>query len=178
MAEQISFSQFKQMLETPVVRWDVIAEYVEFDPTSPIPKLRIKANTLIDTVPAGYDVDDWLCIKLREEGDKAADLRDLAGKIQIVAEGDSWFRMPSGWPTTIAQHLEHDNRFNVRNIACWGHTLSKMLKDKEYLKKLDKHSEVFLLSAGGNDFQETILAQRRSEWVNDRESSSPTPQPA
>ena len=109
---------------------------------------------LLDDPPAGYDVDrDFLqrSRKMRQDhyAHKAAASPAGLGIKRVVAEGDSWFSMPMlVRPNTIADPIMWDRRFLVTNIACWGHTLSEILRQREYMRTL-RHltPDFFILSA-------------------------------
>jgi hypothetical protein len=53
---RILFSQLEEMLSGKNVQWEMnIDEYVEFDPNSSIPKLRLRAGEISDLIPQGFD---------------------------------------------------------------------------------------------------------------------------
>jgi hypothetical protein len=83
----------------------------------------------------------------------------------IVAEGDSWFRLPTIlWPKTIADALAE--RYPVHNIAKWGDELIEdIVPSGEYRLFLGSELRFVLFSAGGNDFIGTLanfIKQRKS----------------
>lgn len=163
MSRRITFQQFATSLEQRTLPIESLSDYVEFDPTSPIPKLKFKADALLDTVDSEYDVDRKLYLysrKLREDGrEQAEDYRNLA-QPSVVAEGDSWFNLPTFLflvPPAIADWIELNGRFNMRNIADWGHTLRKIYEEREYMDVLKKNSpDFFMFCGGGNDLQEGL----------------------
>jgi lysophospholipase L1-like esterase len=73
----------------------------------------------------------------------------------IIAEGDSWFRLPSwfpGVPDTLVDELEKN--YPIVNLAHWGDTLSEIILRGEfwpYILPATGQSDVLMFSAGGND---------------------------
>jgi hypothetical protein len=135
-----------------------LPDYVDFDPTLPIPKLMFRADALVDCPPPDYDVDAEvyrMLRSIREEREARLEVGPLAGKKRVVAEGDSWFNLPIlVRPPAIADWIERNGHFRIKNIAYWGHTLQRILRDKEYLKVLAQEKpDYFMFSAGGNDLQ-------------------------
>ena len=74
-------------------------------------------------------------------------------KSPIIAEGDSWFKLPDLPP--IAPHTLVDflqERYSIVNLAHWGDTLAQMILAGQFWPYLTSgQSDVFLFSAGGND---------------------------
>jgi lysophospholipase L1-like esterase len=74
-------------------------------------------------------------------------------KSPIIAEGDSWFRLPAViYPRTLIDFLQQ--KYSIINLAHWGDTLADMLLVGEFWPYLDTNpvaSDVLLFSAGGND---------------------------
>lgn len=85
-----------------------------------------------------------------------------AGKpaLSIIAEGDSWFRLPDflytlptvgGVDYDLVRGLQ-DLGHNVTNHAHWGHTIAQMAADKDWRGTLvPNRRNLFILSGGGND---------------------------
>lgn len=71
---------------------------------------------------------------------------------KIVAEGDSWFRLPPIWPypDTCIDYLQDDG-YPIVNLAHWGHTLEQILAAGEFWPYIDNGHDLLLFSAGGND---------------------------
>jgi hypothetical protein len=71
---------------------------------------------------------------------------------KIVAEGDSWFRLPQFWPfpKTCIDFLQLSG-YPMPNLAHWGDTLDEILSVGEFWPFIDARSDVLLFSAGGND---------------------------
>jgi hypothetical protein len=74
-------------------------------------------------------------------------------KLPLIAEGDSWFRLPSIiYPRTLIDFLRA--KYPIINLADWGDELAEMLLKGEFWPYLDTDtaaSDVLLFSAGGND---------------------------
>ena len=164
MTIRATFNVFQNALKVGVPPHG-LAQYVEFDESSPVPRLQFATDALLDDPPAGYDVDrDFLQQSRKVRQDhyalKAAASSAVLGIKRVVAEGDSWFSMPMlVRPNTIADAITWDRRFLVTNIAYWGHTLSEILRQREYMQTL-RHltPDFFILSAGGNDLQQGLAA--------------------
>ena len=163
MSRRITFEKFSTSLEKWKLPIESLSDYVEFDPTSPIPRLRLKSDALLDAVDPDYDVDRELYLysrKLREDERERAEGYRNSGQPSVVAEGDSWFNLPTFLflvLPAIADWIEHNGRFNMRNIAYWGHTLKKIYDEKEYMDVLGKYTpDFFMFGGGGNDLQEGL----------------------
>lgn len=74
-------------------------------------------------------------------------------KIPIVAEGDSWFRLPPlVMPPTLIDVLQQAKGYPIDNMAHWGDTLTGMILAGQFWPPLiSGQSDTFLFSAGGND---------------------------
>ena len=149
-------------------------KFIEFDRDSKKPLLVFKDGVLSDDVPESYDIDSKVfeAILLHEKEEKE-DRPSLIGSdyINIVTEGDSWFRLPyllPKYPRSIAQVLALKDDLDINNIAYWGHTLERMFHQKEYLETLTDETDIFMLSAGGNDLQVNI-----EEIIHDYDESRP-----
>ncbi len=95
-----------------------------------------------------------------------SDVATKSNRINIIAEGDSWFAYPPEWlvggpNSNIMDHiLEHLSKKGVVNTLCRpsnGDTAVNMMKGTQYkalkklLEKKGEHVDLFLFSAGGND---------------------------
>lgn len=165
MAKKISFSDFKNAVDNRTIPLESLDDYVVFDDESPIPKLRFRQDALIDDAPVEYDVDDEIYRLLRyldDEKDHEADIFSFASKKRVVAEGDSWYNLPEFFrPPAIADWIKANERFKVKNIARWGHTLKEIIAQNEYLTAIEEYNaDFFMICGGGNDLQEG-LANRR-----------------
>lgn len=163
MAKRLTFETFRTAIDQRTMPLEKLPEYVQFDPNSPVPKLAFRADALIDEPPPHYDVDAEIYRMLRvvdEERDSRLESFSFVGQKRVVAEGDSWFNLPEGFrPPAIADWIQRNGRFRMKNIAHWGHTLERILRDKEYLSVIAEHEpEFFMFSAGGNDLQLGLAA--------------------
>lgn len=88
--------------------------------------------------------------------DAATRKKKVAKKIatahNIVAEGDSWFRLPHIWPfpKTCIDFLQEWG-YPIANLAHWGDTLDQMLLKGEFWPYLAGGCDLLLFSGGGND---------------------------
>ena len=163
MAKKLSFVEFKTSIEELSMPTEMLHNYVQFDPDSPIPRLSFRSDALTDQPPADYDVDraiHQLLRQLENERDKQRDTFFYMPKRSVVAEGDSWFRLPF-WRYEIGWCIQWNNHFRIKNIAYWGHTLGSILQKKEYLEVIkSSNPDYFMLSAGGNDLL-VLLASKK-----------------
>ena len=158
---RISFSKFKRALDSGNMPPERLALYVQLDADFPIPKLIFRPRALTDSAPPRYNVDKEVCRHTRRCRHNALESSPRDGqKVSVVAEGDSWMDLPGFLRRfAIADQLEKRSDFRVNNIAQWGHTLKKILRDKEYITVLAmERPDYFLFSAGGNDLQ-VLLAK-------------------
>jgi lysophospholipase L1-like esterase len=158
MARQMKFAEFRQKLEARQLSREDLQDYLEIDPTALRVRVRFRPGVLEDTPPPEYDVDEALYRHQRAldlAGEKTAARR---GAPRVVADGDSWFRLPQIiWPKAIATRIGENGRFRVRNIAKWGDTLRDILARKEYLSAIESFDPAWcVLSAGGNDIQDAL----------------------
>ena len=154
MSKRLTFEQFRNAIELRSLSAEELAGYVEFDPESPVPRLVFKADALLDDADQNYNVDHAIYSFFQKPRGERRN-KDT-GKVSVVAEGDSWFNLPSFpfVPPAIADRIELNGRFDMRNIARWGHTLDEIRSAKEYLAVLEAdRPEFFMLCGGGNDLQ-------------------------
>ena len=157
MAARMTFAQFRRKLERRTLSEEEVADYLEKDPESVPLRVRFRPGTLVDEPPPDYDVDAALNRYRLELNHRVARRAARADKPRVVAEGDSWFRLPFPWWQAIATRIASDGGFAVRNIAHWGDTLREILERKEYLGAIqDFKPSHFILSGGGNDVQELL----------------------
>jgi hypothetical protein len=84
-------------------------------------------------------------------GKKKTAAKKKATGQKIVAEGDSWFRLPPFiYPKTCVDFLL-DAGYPITNLAHWGDTLEEMLVIGEFWSPIDNGADLLLFSAGGND---------------------------
>lgn len=69
---------------------------------------------------------------------------------RIVAEGDSWFRLPFFYPDTCIDVLQ-GRGYPIDNLGHWGDTLVEMLSDGQFWPYIDAGYDLLLFSGGGND---------------------------
>jgi hypothetical protein len=74
-------------------------------------------------------------------------------KVPVVAEGDSWFRLPPLiMPPTLIDVLEQNYAYPISNLAHWGDTLTDMIQAGQFWPALiSGQADTFLFSGGGND---------------------------
>ena len=172
MAEQLTFKQFKELLERSTSPFSNIGDYVQFDPKSPIPKLIFRSDALLDDPDPEYNVDrviyEFSRIKQNEIHSQTLELQSAKLK-SVVAEGDSWFRLPSSFPAAIATRIKKNRRFKMHNIADWGHTLARIRKDRAHIEDIKKNKpDFFIFSAGGNDLQVGLAEQNtKNRYVHE-----------
>ena len=83
----------------------------------------------------------------------AARRRPLARRAathRIVAEGDSWFKLPFFYPKTCIDVLQ-ESGYPIVNLARWGDELAAMLAEGAFWPYVDSGYDVLLFSGGGND---------------------------
>lgn len=183
---RIAFTELENLINSLVgTNGSGLRDYVELDPTSAVIRLRIKPEVHVEGMPPGYDIDQHLNAVLQglllvnpehpEEEDPGneillpsedAGLPRTVESIRVLAEGDSWFRLPEVpgifllphmFPKSIATQLQKRPGLNVKNIAHWGDTLAQMYQRKEYLAEIGRFQpQYFLFSAGGNDLQASL----------------------
>ncbi|HYR34961.1 MAG TPA: SGNH/GDSL hydrolase family protein [Burkholderiales bacterium] len=174
MAERMTFAEFRRRLERRRLSDEQVADYVEKDPLSVPVRVRFRPGTLVDEPPPGYDLDDALNRYRNDINRTAARRAAKAEKPRVVAEGDSWFRLPFPWWKAIATRIAADGRFAVRNVARWGDTLESILSRKEYLTAIEEFRPSWcILSAGGNDLQ-IMLAD--AKFLHDYDPQRPLDQ--
>lgn len=85
-------------------------------------------------------------------GRKKAIARKKKTGHKIVAEGDSWFRLPPipSVPNTCIDFLQTMG-YPIKNLAHWGDTLGEILLAGEFWPYIDGGDDLLLFSAGGND---------------------------
>ena len=68
----------------------------------------------------------------------------------IIAEGNSWFNLPSLYPRTMVDFMQET--LPIINLAQWGDELEEMMLTGEYIRYLERGNvKYFLFSGGGND---------------------------
>ena len=79
--------------------------------------------------------------------------KEYQRKTPIIAEGDSWFRLPPlVMPPTLVDLLQQTYGYPINNMAHWGDTLAGMILAGQFWPPLvSGQADTFLFSAGGND---------------------------
>jgi lysophospholipase L1-like esterase len=74
-------------------------------------------------------------------------------KLPLIAEGDSWFKLPDAGPITPHALITFlQAKYSTVNIAHWGDTLDDMIMKGQFWPFLQSgDSDVLLFSGGGND---------------------------
>lgn len=89
--------------------------------------------------------------------------------LRIVSEGDSWFQYPLILEDVIDALSEDDDKA-ILSLGAAGDLVSRIADSAEYLNALEAEgSEIFLLSAGGNDL---LGAGALAQVLNDFERGS------
>lgn len=158
MGKRISFGEFRKAMDERMVSMEELDQYLEFDDKSPVPKLAFRQDALTDSPPPDYDVDKevyQLQKFIEKQEDKRSDILEAAPRKRVLAEGDSWFALPAFFrPPAIADWIRRNNRFRVRNLAYWGHTLDRIIADNHYPAEIGEfRPDYFMLCGGGNDLQ-------------------------
>lgn len=113
---------------------------------------------------------------LASEANRTIDNRQSLARAQtvspngtIVAEGDSWFRLPWFYPPyTVIDLLQR--RYPIDNLARWGEELSAMVAAGEYIPHLATGKVRFLLfSGGGNDLLGSRFTSFLRHWDSDHD---------
>ena len=89
----------------------------------------------------------------RDRQARAAAPTGFQRKSPIIAEGNSWFRLPNViMPPTLIDLLQQDDGYAITNMAHWGDTLAEMAQAGQFWPPLvSGQADTFLFSAGGND---------------------------
>jgi hypothetical protein len=82
---------------------------------------------------------------------KVADLQKKTPAKWILAEGDSWFKLPAVvMPRTLVDFLQESHP--IINIGKWGDTLANMIATGEFWPYIHQQNiDTLMFSAGGND---------------------------
>lgn len=158
MPNQLSFREFDAKLKSGRLTASEYETYVEIDPEAVTIRLRFKPGALKEGPPPGYEVDQEVYYAARAKQERALATRAAKGRKRVLAEGDSWFNLPPVIrPQAIADRMQSNGTYHVKNIARWGHTLEEMLVKREYLEAIATfRPDCFIFSGGGNDLQEAL----------------------
>ena len=155
MTDPITFDELQRALQNNDFETDELPNYFEEDEDSAVVSLKLRPDVISDDVPSSFDANEALHKYQRRQFETAQ--RDRPLGITVVAEGDSWFNLPQPWrPRAIVDNLENNHTYTVKNIARWGHTIERMLQEKEYLIEIDGSTKYFIFSGGGNDLQNAL----------------------
>ena len=97
MSKRVTFAEFNELLKNRQMSAELLVNYVNFDEQSAIPRLVFRSDALVDRPPDDYDVDDAIYRYERELRRQSYELQDVLltkPRIDVVAEGDSWFNLP------------------------------------------------------------------------------------
>lgn len=96
-------------------------------------------------------------------------------RIKVVSEGDSWFQYPKFKLVVtikkevkdIIDYLIDDDHYAIKSLGAGGDLLRDMYHSREYINVI-KHEQpqIFLLSAGGNDFFEVFSQMLKEDYEN------------
>jgi hypothetical protein len=169
VASKIPFHTLVQKIQTGKISEQEVARYFIVEPNSRRPfdyLVGINTSTVdITNVEESAIVADSL---LRDattvlDRQRASALKKKVSsrykrKSPIIAEGDSWFKLPDlHWPPnhplvpwTLIDFLQQ--KYSIINLAHWGDTLADMILVGQFWPYLmSGESDVLLFSAGGND---------------------------
>ncbi|MEK9141060.1 MAG: hypothetical protein AAB308_08425 [Nitrospirota bacterium] len=175
MAKKLTFEKFLELARSRATPPSELRDYIEFDPHSPLPQLRFRSDVLLDQPPETFNLDDEIrqigraIDRERREQRKSLAFSELKG---VVAEGDSWFDLPFFYNVyAIAEWIDWNERFRMENIADYGHTLERILKDHAYMRVIEtEHPDFFIFSAGGNDLQ---IGLAKGKFIHDYDPNRP-----
>ena len=158
MAKRISLSQLIDKIQNRKLTHQEAREYFIVQPNAHRP---FDFNTFIN--PEYVDVRNFELLARDADllvsnvsGGPPVRRRAAAKKkvtaLNIVAEGDSWFRLPQifPFPRTCIDYLQLWG-YQITNLAHWGDTLDEMLLAGEFWPYIDGGDDLLLFSAGGND---------------------------
>lgn len=154
MAYKISTSNLLQLVNDEKTPDWLLGHFFEEDPENSrpfAPALRLKSNLVdteaIDTLGGMESWNKRIHKKRRKRYRKV--LSDGYAGPRIVSEGDSWFL----YPVLISEIIDHlDDRYAVYSWGAAGDDLTQMISQDQFLPAiLEEQSDIFIISAGGND---------------------------
>jgi lysophospholipase L1-like esterase len=161
MTFKISAADFQQLVadeDTP--DW-LLRHFVEEDLENSrpfAPALRVKSHLVeSEGVEAMGGMGSWNEIDHKKRLKKYRKaLRDGYSGPRIVSEGDSWFL----YPVLIRETVDHlYDRYAVYSWGASGDDLEQMVAQDQFLPAiLEEESNVFIISAGGNDVLGNVAA--------------------
>lgn len=158
--EKIPFHRLVEKIELGTITIDEAKRFflTELDPDEPLNLvIGINPNTVdVAKLPSASLFADGLLLdaqrSIEHRNRRKAKPREFKRGGLIIAEGDSWFRLPVIYPDTMIDVLANDYNYQVLNLAHWGDTLDQITSAGEYLRYIGKgRSDTLLFSAGGND---------------------------
>lgn len=159
MAKRITFSQLVSRVETGVITQAEVFDYFTHDasrsrPLDPAIALNESNVDLSGVELAARAAAHELGISASATASNNY-IASLKGAPKpdgsIIADGDSWFRLPVIYQKTMIDWLQQD--YPITNIAHQGDTLEDIIAAGEYVPYLTKGKvRILMLSAGGNDF--------------------------
>lgn len=158
MARAITFSELIGKIQKRTLSPEEVQRFFVLDAsrtTGLHPRFRINPSEvdLTGVEGAATDAGHALAVEAGLSVRAAVPLQGPPPDGSIVAEGDSWFRLPHFiYPPTLADFLAE--RYPINNLAHWGDEISLMYNSGKgqyvpYLK--DKTVRFLLFSGGGND---------------------------
>lgn len=157
MAKRISLAQLVDRIQTGKLTPQEAKTYFMVEPN---PHRPFDFNTYINTdyvdvtnaESLAHDANLLVRHVAKAPAGKVAKPKAAAAGHQIVAEGDSWFRLPQifPFPKTCIDFLQQSG-YPATNLAHWGDTLDEILLAGQFWPYVDGGADLLLFSAGGND---------------------------
>jgi len=161
MAKKTPFHTIVQKIQTRQISKEETAKYFTIAPNRKKPfDFKIGINTgSVDTsnVPSAHAIAAPLLrdagIALQFKQLERAPKPKFGRKLPLIAEGDSWFKLPDLppiVPETLIDILQKE--FPTINLAHWGDTLAEMIQQGQFWPFIESgSSDVLLFSGGGDD---------------------------
>jgi hypothetical protein len=161
MAKKIPLHTLVQKIQTRQISKNETAKFFTIAPNPRKPfdfNIRINtANVDISNTPSAHAIAEPLLrdagIALQFKRFELAPKPKFNRKLPLIAEGDSWFRLPELppiVPETLIDLLQGE--FPTINLAHWGDTLDDMISQRQFWSFIESgSSDVLLFSGGGND---------------------------
>jgi len=161
MATKTPLHVVVQKIQNREITKDETAKYFTVSPKAEKPfDFNIRINTAnVDTAnaPSAHAMAGPLLrdagVALQLKRPKAGAKPKFQRKLPLIAEGDSWFKLPDLGdvvPETLIDLLQ--NEYATVNLAHWGDTLAEMIMKGEFWSFIESgSSDVLLLSGGGDD---------------------------
>ena len=181
MRPVITFGQLVTHIERGTLSPDGLRQAFVLDPTTTTafhPRFKINPEFVdISALPVtAAACGNALAIEASAAMERQVSRRAAAVAASIIAEGDSWFRLPRFlYPKTMADVLA--DQFPILNLAHWGDELSSMYNDGrgQLIPFLEAGGiRVVMISGGGND----ILGETLEESLRIFDPSRARPEDA